>query len=325
MEKFCIGVNGAKVRYISDIPLLNYYIKNNDYMEFYNAKVIEDSSDIEYTVEYRDVSDKSNPVEVVGKKMIIRYPKEELTESIILYMGFHFLEKQFGEMGLCSCHSACVSKDGKATLLVGEAGAGKTSLAVNLCNNYGYSLISNDMTLIGKENDTIYAYGGTKFINLRLLSVKSNMPFLLYLFENSNKDSWTNKISLMARDIDIKEEYSKLPIKNVLFIHVDNRDKYKESNGDSWRNNFLMYQNTSSHIRGTAATFIDKRGYPIGYIPSFETKETYEKRIDLINTINGLKNYKYVSGSLEEIIDLINRLNGIKKDIRILERKNENG
>lgn len=325
MEKFAIGIYGAKVKYISDMPLLNYYIKNNDYMEFYNAKVIEDSDDIEYMVEYHDTKDKSNPVEVIDKIMIIRYPKEELTESIILYMGFHFLEKQFGEMGLCSCHSACVSKDGKATLLIGEAGAGKTSLAVNLCNNYGYGLISNDMTLIGKEDDKIYAYGGTKFINLRLLSVESNMPFLLYLFEGSNKDSWTNKISLMARDINIEEEYDKLPIENVLFIHVDNRDKYKESNGASWRKNFLIYQNTSSHIRGTAATFIDKRGYPIGYIPPFETKETYDKRIDLINTINGLENYKYVSGSLEELIDFINKLNGVKKDVKILERKKKNG
>lgn len=323
MEKFCIGVSGAKVRYISDIPILNYFIKNNDFMEFYDAKVIEDNSDIEYTVEYHDTKDVSNPVEVIGNRMIINYPKEMLTESIILYMGFHFLEKQFGEMGMCSCHSACVAKNGKATLLVGEAGAGKTSLAVNLCNNYGYSMISNDMTLIGKEDDTIYAYGGTKFINLRLLSVQSNMPFLLYLFENSNKDAWTNKISLMARDIDLKEEYEKMPIENVLFVHVDNRDRFKQSNGDSWRNNFLLYQNTSSHIRGSAATFIDKKGYPIGFIPPFETKETYDKRKDLLNTINALDNYYYVSGSLEEIIDMINKLNGVEKnkDVKLLERK----
>ena len=322
MEKFCIEVNGAKVRYISDIPLLNYFLSNKKFMEFYNAEIIEDSQDINHTIIYRDV-DNQEPLIVDNNKMIINYPKEKLTESIILYMGFHYLEKQFGEKGMCSCHSACISKNGEATLLIGEAGSGKTSLAVNLCNDYGYSLVSNDMTLIGSEEDEIYVYGGTKFLNLRYLSVESNMPFLKYLFNNESKDSWTNKISVMASDIGIDEEYGTLPIKNILFIHVDNRTEFKLSNGDSWRNNFLLYQNTSSHIRGSAATFIDKRGYPIAYIPPFETKETYDKRIKLLNLINENPNYYYVSGSLNDVINFINKLNNVETQNKekVLERK----
>lgn len=321
MEKFCIDVNGAKVRYISDIPLLNYFLNNKKFMEFYNAQIIEDSPDINHTIIYRDVDNEQSLI-VDNNKMIINYPKEKLTESIILYMGFHYLEKQFGEKGMCSCHSACISKNGEATLLIGEAGSGKTSLAVNLCNDYGYSLVSNDMTLIGSENDEIYVYGGTKFLNLRYLSVESNMPFLKYLFDNQNKDSWTNKISVMASDIGIDEEYETLPIKNILFIHVDNRAEFKVSNGDSWRNNFLLYQNTSSHIRGSAATFIDNRGYPIAYIPPFETKETYDKRKKLLNLINENQNYYYVSGSLNDVINFINKLNNVetKDKQKVLER-----
>ena len=321
MEKFCIEVNGAKVRYISDIPLLNYFLNNKKFMEFYNAMIIEDSSDINHTIIYRDV-DNEEPLIVDNNKMIINYPKEKLTESIILYMGFHYLEKQFGEKGMCSCHSACISKNGEATLLIGEAGSGKTSLAVNLCNDYGYSLVSNDMTLIGSEDDEIYVYGGTKFLNLRYLSVESNMPFLKYLFKQEGKDSWTNKVSVMASDIGIEEEYRTLPIKNILFIHVDNRTEFKLSNGDSWRNNFLLYQNTSSHIRGSAATFIDKRGYPIAYIPPFETKETYDKRIKLLNLINKNPNYYYASGSLNDVINFINKLNNVetKNKAKVLER-----
>lgn len=311
MEKFCIEVNGAKVRYISDIPLLKYFLNKKNFMEFYNAQVIEDSLDIQYTVIYRDVNNEE-PLIVDNNKMIINYPKENLTESIILYMGFHFLEKQFGEKGMCSCHSACISKNGEATLLIGEAGSGKTSLAVNLCNDYGYSLVSNDMTLIGSEENEIYVYGGTKFLNLRYLSVESNMPFLKYLFNNESKDSWTNKISIMATDIGIDEEYGTLPIKNILFVHVDNRTEFKLSNGASWRNNFLLYQNTSSHIRGSAATFIDNRGYPIAYIPPFDTKEIYDKRKKLLNLINDNKNYYYVSGSLNDIINFINKLNTVE-------------
>lgn len=320
MESFCIDVLNCKVRYISDKPLLDYFIKHKDFMEFFDASIIDDTEDVLYTIEYHNTEDKSKPIVVTDKKMVVNYPESELTESNILYLGATFLEKQFGEMGLCSCHSACVVKDGEATLLVGEAGAGKTSIAINLCQNYGYSLLSNDMTLIGEDEGQVYACSGTRFINLRLLSVKSNMPFLLYLFKNDNKDLWTNKVSVMANSIGIQEETSITPIKNVLFVHIDARDKFKVANGDSWRNNFLLYQNVSAHIRGTASTFVDKKGYPIGYIPSFETEDTYNKRIKLINAINANPNYYYVSGKLDEVLEFIDGLSKTKDEKR-LEKK----
>lgn len=323
MEKFCIEVMNAKVRYVSDKPLLNYFIKNKDFMEFYDAKIIADDETVPYVVEYYDSNDLSNPIVVKDNKMIINYPQNELTESNLLYLGFNFLEKQFGEKGMCSCHSACIEKDGEAILLIGEAGAGKTSIAVNLCQKSGYNLISNDMTLIGSDGENLYACGGTKFINLRLLSVKNNMPSLLYLFGNDNEDQWTNKVSIMARNIGINEQYDITLIRTVLFVHVDDRDKFKVSNGDSWRNNFLLYQNVSSHIRGTAATFVDKRGYPLGYIPSFETVETYEQRRKLINVINNNPNYRYVSGALDDVLDYINKISRKKSERRFMKVKYE--
>lgn len=323
MEKFCINVLGAKIRYISDVPLLNYFLKHKDFMEFYDAQIIVDNDDINYTIEYYDTIKNSEPLIVEKNKMIIKYPKEELTESILLYMGFHFLEKQFAEQGMCSCHSACIEKNGEATLLVGEAGAGKTSLAVNMCSNCGFSLISNDMTLIGTSNDTLFAYGGTKFINLRLMSTKQNMPFLLHLFDKSNRDEWTNKITIMANDIGIESNYDIIKIKHILFVHVDGRESFTVMNGDSWRNNFLMYQNVSSHIRGSSATFIDRRGYPIAFIPSFDTKETYDLRIKMLNMINKNENYRYISGPLDDIIEYISRINTKEKSLVLERTRNE--
>ena len=311
MEQFTISILGAKVTYISSVPLLNYFIKNKEYMEFYDAKIVSKVkrlTDDDYVIVYYNIKDKSCPIIINGNKMIINYPFEELNESIILYLASHFLEKQFGQMGICSCHSACVTKDGNATLILGDAGAGKTSLAYKLCQSRGYKLISNDMTLIGMSSDKIIAFAGTKFINLRLLSVKQNMPELLPLFNNDNIDGWINKISVIARDIGIEEEYNPTIIENIIYLRIDNREKLIISNGDSWRNNFLLYQNTSSHIRGSAATFINKKGYPIGYIPPMETQETYKKRVELLNEINKNKNYKYVVGPLEDIIEYIDSL-----------------
>ena len=112
----------------------------------------------------------------------------------------------------------------------------------------------------------------------------------------------------MARDIGIEEEYDPTIIENIIYLRIDDREKLIISNGDSWRNNFLIYQNTSSHIRGSAATFINKKGYPIGYIPPMETEETYKKRVELLNAINKNKNYKYVVGPLEVVMEYIDSL-----------------
>ena len=50
---------------------------------------------------------------------------------------------------------------------------------------------------------------------------------------------------------------------------------------------------------------INKKGYPIGYIPPMETEETYYKRINLLNKINESNNYKYVVGPLQEVAEYI--------------------
>ena len=324
MEKFTINILGAKVTYISSVPLKDYFIKNKNFMEFYNATILPVENELvgdDYVVIYNDTDDCSKPIVVNGNLMVVQYPFENLNESILIYLGYHFFEKQLGAMGICSCHSACVSKDGKATLIVGDAGAGKTSLAFQLCAN-GYKLISNDMTLVGISNeDKLVAYAGTKFMNLRLLSVQQNMPELLYLFQNNKGDNWTNKISVMAHDIGIDEEYEPTIIENVIFLRLDSREKLSVTSGDSWRNNFLLYQNTSSHIRGSAATFIDKNGHPIGYIPPMETEETYYKRSYLLNKINKNENYKYVVGSLPEVVEYVDEL--YRKDNKVRKRINE--
>ena len=326
METFCIGVASATLRFISDVPLQEYFLRNKQFMEFFDPKFIKDDESITHTFIY------INTEENVGlrcgdKGMTLRFPAQNLTESNLIYLAYPLLEKQFAQMGLSSCHSACVCKNGEATLIIGEAGAGKTSLAVNLCQNYGFSLISNDMTLIGLDGDGIAAYGGTKFLNLRLLSVKNNMESLLYLFRNDIADEWTNKITIMAQDVGIDTEYGVVPITNVVHVRLDDRENdLKVTAGDSWRNNFLLYQNLSSHIRGQAATFVDASGHPMGYIPSYETEETYLKRQELINRINACKGYYYINGSLTELLGFINSLyDGKEKgSTRFVVRRREN-
>lgn len=50
-------------------------------------------------------------------------------------------------------HTAIVEKNGEATMLIGKAGVGKTSLALYLCTKYGYNFVCNDKTVISVRNN----------------------------------------------------------------------------------------------------------------------------------------------------------------------------
>jgi len=71
--------------------------------------------------------------------------------------------------GLFSIHSACVGNEKEGfVLLVGQAGSGKTSTALECVRRYGLEIYSGDKTLIEvDENATLWAIGGTKVLTSR--------------------------------------------------------------------------------------------------------------------------------------------------------------
>ena len=107
-------------------------------MEFFDPKFIKDDESIAHTFIYI-ITEENVGLRCGDKGMTLRFPAQNLTESNLIYLAYPLLEKQFAQMGLSSCHSACVCKNGEATSIIGEAGAGKTSLAVNLCQDYDFN------------------------------------------------------------------------------------------------------------------------------------------------------------------------------------------
>ena len=53
-------------------------------------------------------------------------------------------------------HASCVAIDGRAVLIAGPSGAGKSDLALRLIDR-GFTLVSDDQTIVRKENDRLVA------------------------------------------------------------------------------------------------------------------------------------------------------------------------
>lgn len=312
-EKFCIDCLGARVIIDTDIDLKTFFIQNKEKIEFPSLQILEDENILKkekHSMVYRNSKDRY--IDCNENSINVSYPYDELTDKNIAYLSKYLIEKQLGEMGLATCHSACVTKDGKAILLLGNAGAGKTSVALNLCLKKGYSLMSNDKTVIGVKNDVLYAFDGTKYLNLRYKSVKDNLPEFAKLFDEDNVESWTEKIRVQAHEIGIRQSSEISEIKDIIFLHIDNRENIlKVNNGDTRANNFILYNNLSENIRASSSTFMDKKGHPVGYIPSYDSKEIYEKRVKIIEKINQNSRYQYMSGSLQDVLAHIENEKGV--------------
>ena len=74
------------------------------------------------------------------------------------------VEYQLSEKGIFLLHGAAVhnNETNDSILIFGEKGMGKTSLVLDLCKKYNYSLVANDQVLIQLQNDEIHVLDGTK-------------------------------------------------------------------------------------------------------------------------------------------------------------------
>ena len=98
---------------------------------------------------------------------------EEFAESYTIPYFIHYiLESERAKNGKTTIHAAAVSKDGKGILILGKQGSGKTSITLELCRKYGYSLIGNDLILADIKENAGYLYGGTKIFRIRLTTIK---------------------------------------------------------------------------------------------------------------------------------------------------------
>lgn len=61
-------------------------------------------------------------------------------------------------------HAATIAKNGRAVALMGSAGMGKSTMALNLLTSYGYALLSEDMSVLCIDNNDIVAKTGFPYM-----------------------------------------------------------------------------------------------------------------------------------------------------------------
>lgn len=236
---------------------------------------------------------------------------EEFAEAhTIPYFIHYILESERAKKGKATIHAAAVSKNGKGILILGKQGSGKTSITLALCRKYSYSLIGNDLVLVGVKENLGYLYGGTKIFRIRATTIKDYNKDLGRFFKSTeNADEWTRITIIKPEEIQVVTEKSIAPIHAIYYVHLHPPNHSFIAKEVDWLfSRIYLYQIFSEYIKGSAIIpLIGKDLRFSNYLPSLENELTFKKRIKLINRIISNKNYKYIAGALADICTFINQ------------------
>lgn len=316
MYKMLMKSCGSFVEIVSDIDLYEMVKDKIDFIDFPEITIekCNNNEKCEYTVKYINSDEKKLQYE--GHKVTIKYPIKEMDNGMtVLFMAYPLLEVNRRENKKLTCHCASVSINGKGILILGKEGAGKTTLAIELCRKYNAKLIGNDLSVIDYNKlNNLKLLGGTKYIFLRYESIKRNIPELINKIDlqgNAKKtDTWILKKKVFPNDLDIEVQKNEVDIDSIYIVHIDQEKDFFCKETNSLADILYLNENFSRYIRNTCTTMLNDNNI-INYIPSLDTKKFYIERAELINYLFNNKKIKYLSGNIEDVSKYI--INGGKR------------
>ncbi len=304
MYHYTIKADGEMVGIVSDADLHAIFDQWKELLYLTNVEVSL-GGEHEFTLVYSNNS--LNEVLYSENRVCINMKLEDLgTGELLVYAIQPFFEILHQRKSIVSMHAAAVEISGKAVLLLGKSGAGKTSLALSLCRNHHARLIGNDVVKVGLVGNKLVAYSGSKYFFLREESIKRNIPDLLSLFPDSNKDSWSHKIYCEPGRLKVDSCDEVTPITHSFLVHIDETmDQVHITNANPLDTKLYLNEDTSRYIRGTAISLFGKGTKFAGYVPSFDTHEFYNMRTELIESLISKIKVIYTAGSLHSTCNYI--------------------
>lgn len=310
MYQYTLSLDGESVGVWSDTDLASTFAKWKGPLHL-TGVVVGPISDQEFLVKYTDASFK--PVTYSDKFVQVTMPFEQLqTGEVLLYAALPFFEVLHQRKQVVTMHAAAVEFDGRAILLLGKAGAGKTSLTLSLCRNHRARLVGNDIVKVGMSGNSVLACAGSKYFFLRQESIKRNIPDLLSLFPQSEKDPWTHKIYCSPDRLGVATCDGQVPITKSYMVHVDETmNELYIASADKMDTRLYLNENMSRYIRGTAIALFGQSSQFMGYIPPFDSLDFFNMRVGLTEALISNTMMVSLSGNLHDTCQLIVKENGM--------------
>ncbi len=227
-----------------------------------------------------------NPVE---RELVLSGPESMFGNgSALAFIGQYVSEcLRASESGTLLVHAAAVKSPEHETshLILGEKGAGKTTVTLHLCHDHGYHLIGNDQVFLGVAPDeTLVTDGGNAWFNVRETAIVAD-PRLsrLLSIEPSSQPPWNNKVRVDPGSIGIETTVDRLPLESIFHIRIDHTQS--EIYVAPWigvQKNLILHERFGRHVSAQATPFQDDRGNYLGSLPLINPSRTLKARDELV-------------------------------------------
>ena len=110
-------------------------------------------------------------LELRGMEIIVRFAAQAPVQALLDDVLQAALQPVLDNLGGFILHGACMVRDRRAIVLMGNSGAGKSTTAFNL-TRYGFSGYADDAVLVTPKDDGLVVWPLTRQLSLRPLSFK---------------------------------------------------------------------------------------------------------------------------------------------------------
>lgn len=236
---------------------------------------------------------------------LICVPESELYLPDLIYLALSMFAKELNKEDKYFIHCAIVEKDGKATLISGEPGSGKTTLAMYLCMEKGYNFVCNDRAIIGIENGIPYIYCGTLQTHIRVGVIHEYFPSLVNKIDKEKMEKpWENKIYINPEFDELGIKVNKTSkLSNILFTSTY-PVKDEETNLTEQREDVATLATmkvVSEYIRADR-NIVLSTDYPF---PNFDNQELAMKRMNFVKKLVEETKIYTARGNIKKLSDMI--------------------
>ncbi|MCL2231601.1 MAG: hypothetical protein FWB99_00815 [Treponema sp.] len=288
-----------------------YFLTDEDHVPetipAYTAALLDDEVPLEGPyLQYIDSEEKRVSFDPVQNQAVIYTPEEALYLPDLIYLLLSMFSKELNYYNQYILHCSAVEKDGKAIVLVGEPGSGKTTLALQFCITRGYNLVSNDRAIIGMDDKgRIKIFSGTLQMHIRVGVIHEYFPQLISAIDAEKINSpWSSKIYInppfTGLGINVSEEAIVGKIVYISTYPVDDNLTNLIKNPVDVATLATM-KHISECIRASRNVVIST-GSPF---PCFDTGELADKRVNFVHQVVQNTEIYDARGNIPRIVELL--------------------
>lgn len=259
-----------------------------------------EQNDINYldSIIINDNNDKKMYYDKNCNVTIVYINENELRFADLIYISLSMFSKILARKQKYLLHSSSLKhSSNNGFVLVGDANAGKTSLAYELMSKHHCKLLSNDHSIIGLEDGQPKILGGTKEIQMRLGAIELYFPELYEKMNINCEDKWNKKIivnNIINSTLILNDFEDKVTLSDVYSINTASLGNSFIRQKNKIDEFLFLYESMSKIIKGTY-NYITGFNYPM---PSIEEEKTLYELSNLCKIIVEQCNVSEAKGSI---------------------------